>query len=152
RGDASRHRVPRRVAARRRHLGRALVHRNRVPVGLLDQLPPLPSRLPAHRARPLCAERALGKGALRMTTLTRPTTPRRPLLAVAPLRVEARPVRRGAPGAEVVVSGFGPTRARRAALSVAQRAGDAAAVAVVGFAGGLDPALRPGDVVVATEV
>ena len=41
--------------ARRRHLGRALVHRHRLPRRLLHQLPPLPAGLPAHGPRPLPA-------------------------------------------------------------------------------------------------
>ena len=39
--------------ARRRDLGRAAVHRHRLPVGLLHQLPPLPPHLPGDGARAL---------------------------------------------------------------------------------------------------
>ena len=42
-----------RDAAGRRHLGRALVHRHRLPRRLLHQLPPVPAGLPGQRARPL---------------------------------------------------------------------------------------------------
>ena len=45
-------------AARRRHVGRAAVHRHGLPVGLLHQLPPLPAHVPGHGARPLSAGRA----------------------------------------------------------------------------------------------
>ena len=42
-----RRRLPRAHPASRRHLGRALVHRNRVPGRLLHQLSPVPARVPA---------------------------------------------------------------------------------------------------------
>jgi 4-hydroxy-3-methylbut-2-enyl diphosphate reductase len=74
----------------------------------------------------------------------------RGLVIFAPLRAEARVLRRAAPDAEIVRTGMGPRRAASAADSC--RAGDANAVAVAGFCGAVDPALRPGDVVVATEV
>ena len=50
--------LARRDPAARRLLGRALLHRDRLPVGLLHQLPPLPPGLPADRARPLRQRRA----------------------------------------------------------------------------------------------
>jgi len=91
----------------------------------------------------------------------------------APLRVEARALRRGladaarateptaatdAPGAEpadpdrvrVVRTGYGPVRAAAAAVRIA-RAGPSA-LAVGGVGGGLTSDLRVGDVVVASEV
>ncbi len=46
--------VPRRHPARGRHLGRAVVHRHRLPRRLLHQLPPLPDGLPGLGPRPLC--------------------------------------------------------------------------------------------------
>jgi len=51
-------------------------------------------------------------------------------------------------GAPVVHTGMGPGRSLRAAA----RLGDATGVLVAGVAGGLDPIVRPGDVVVASEV
>jgi 4-hydroxy-3-methylbut-2-enyl diphosphate reductase len=73
------------------------------------------------------------------------------LLVLAPLRLEARAI---APGlghrAGLLRTGMGPRRSRAAAPAVARA--DAAALAVAGFCGALDPALRPGDLVVATEV
>jgi 4-hydroxy-3-methylbut-2-enyl diphosphate reductase len=72
------------------------------------------------------------------------------LLLLAPLRIEAHAARKGAPGADVMVTGFGPRRARAAAASAASR--DAAAVAVLGFCGALDDSLEPGDVVVADQL
>jgi len=72
------------------------------------------------------------------------------LLLLAPLGIEARALRRGAPGASVVRTGIGPRRSRRAAARAAHLPGNA--VAVCGFAGALQPELAPGDIVVATEV
>ena len=71
------------------------------------------------------------------------------LLVLAPLRIEARAVRRGlGPGAHVLPTGMGPRHALTA--PVARFPGNA--VAVSGFCGGLDPSLVPGELVVATEV
>ena len=74
------------------------------------------------------------------------------LLVCAPLRLEARAVRRGLRGtaAAVVATGYGPRRA-------AVRAGTLAplpfgALAVAGTGGGLARDLVPGDLVVASEV
>jgi 4-hydroxy-3-methylbut-2-enyl diphosphate reductase len=72
------------------------------------------------------------------------------LLVLAPMSVEAALARRGAPDAEVLRTGVGPRRAREAARRAA--AESAAAVAVAGFGGALDPSLEPGDVVVASEL
>jgi Phosphorylase superfamily len=66
------------------------------------------------------------------------------LVVCAALGIEARAVRRGLSDAPVVRVGY---RARRA-----DRLPDCAALAVVGFGGALTTGLRPGDVVVATEV
>jgi 4-hydroxy-3-methylbut-2-en-1-yl diphosphate reductase len=87
------------------------------------------------------------------------------LLVLTPLRLEARAARTGAPGARVVRTGMGPRSARRAAdapdapptfhagdAPSTLRTGDGAAVAILGFAGGLRGDLAPGDLVVATEV
>jgi 4-hydroxy-3-methylbut-2-enyl diphosphate reductase len=67
------------------------------------------------------------------------------LLLIAPMRAEARLMGRPAERA-----GVGPRRARRAAARLATTPADA--VAIAGFAGALAPELRPGDVVVATEL
>jgi 4-hydroxy-3-methylbut-2-en-1-yl diphosphate reductase len=72
------------------------------------------------------------------------------LLLLAPLGIEAHAARRGAPGAEVIRTGMGRRRARSAAAAAASR--PASAVAVLGFCGGLDDSLEPGDVVVADEL
>ncbi|MFP3899358.1 MAG: 4-hydroxy-3-methylbut-2-enyl diphosphate reductase [Acidimicrobiia bacterium] len=76
----------------------------------------------------------------------------RQLVALTPLRVEADAVQRGAPAAEVLTTGMGPERARRAAFNLAARCAGAPAVAVAGFCGGADARVSPGDVVVASEV
>ena len=74
------------------------------------------------------------------------------LLILTPLTVErlALGAASNAPGVHVMQTGMGPDRARRAA-DVARDA-SAAALAVVGFCGALEPNLKPGDLVVATEV
>ncbi len=77
-------------------------------------------------------------------------TERPGLLVLAPLAVEARAVRRALPHIRVERTGMGPKRAARAAE--AAKGTPAGAVAVAGVCGALDPTLRPGDVVVASEV
>jgi 4-hydroxy-3-methylbut-2-enyl diphosphate reductase len=72
------------------------------------------------------------------------------LLVLAPLRLECRAARRGAPHADVLHTGMGARRARDAAAVASSR--PARAVAVVGFCGALDGSLEPGDVVVADEL
>lgn len=77
-----------------------------------------------------------------------------PLLALAPMRLEARAVGRGAPGAVVARTGTGAGRAAAGARThrEAAQAGRIGAVAVTGVAGGLVPGLACGDVVVADRV
>jgi 4-hydroxy-3-methylbut-2-en-1-yl diphosphate reductase len=72
------------------------------------------------------------------------------LLLIAPTGIEARALRRGAAGANVVRSGVGPRRARRAAAALSDD--PARALAVAGFGGSLSRELEPGDVVVAGEL
>jgi 4-hydroxy-3-methylbut-2-enyl diphosphate reductase len=72
------------------------------------------------------------------------------IVVAAPLALEARALRRGAPGLRVLRTGMGPARARRAAERL--RADPAGAVAVAGLCGALVPELVPGDVVVASAV
>jgi 4-hydroxy-3-methylbut-2-en-1-yl diphosphate reductase len=65
------------------------------------------------------------------------------LLVVAPLRIEALAVRSGLPGIKV----------RRSGMSRREfDFGDADAIAVAGLCGAVDPSLRAGDVVLATEL
>ncbi len=73
------------------------------------------------------------------------------LVVAAALRVEARVLRSALPGARVVRTGMGPERAAAAAGRWASGE-PGAALAVAGLCAGLDPKLRPGDVVVASEV
>ncbi|WP_169946714.1 4-hydroxy-3-methylbut-2-enyl diphosphate reductase [Microbispora sp. H11081] len=76
------------------------------------------------------------------------------LIVCTALGLEARAVARGLrpppgrPGIRVVRIGMGPDRAARAAALLPP----AAALAVTGFGGALHDGLRPGDVLVATEV
>jgi 4-hydroxy-3-methylbut-2-enyl diphosphate reductase len=73
------------------------------------------------------------------------------LLVLAPLRIEAMAVSPGlGAGSALQRTGMGPKRSRSAAVRAARTRADA--VAVAGFCGALDPALQPGDLVVATEV
>jgi 4-hydroxy-3-methylbut-2-enyl diphosphate reductase len=72
------------------------------------------------------------------------------LLVAAPLRWEARTVRRGLPPNTVLRTGMGPVRSRRAVDVL--RARRPSALAVAGFGGALTDDVEPGDVVVATEV
>jgi len=72
----------------------------------------------------------------------------RPVLAVTGLAREARIA--SGPGVITVCSGGDPQRLRSLLAAVDGRA--LRAVVSFGLAGGLDPALRPGDLVVATEV
>ena len=76
------------------------------------------------------------------------------LLLLAPMRLEARALRRGAEpsAARIVPTGIGPRRARRAVELLARDAATPAGVAVAGLAGSLTPDLRPGAVVVASEL
>ena len=80
------------------------------------------------------------------------TTPRAAdrLVVAAPLRIEARALRRGAPDVRVVRTGMGPDRARHAMARL--RVDPAARLVVAGFCGALDATLVPGDVVVASEL
>jgi 4-hydroxy-3-methylbut-2-enyl diphosphate reductase len=72
-------------------------------------------------------------------------------VVLAPLRVEARALRRGAPGLDVRRTGAGPVRAARAVAALAA-AGRPPAIAVAGVAGGLAPGMAPGTIVVADRV
>ena len=72
------------------------------------------------------------------------------LLLLVPMVVEAAALRRAVPGATVLRTGVGPARAAAAAVKASRLAG--AAVAVGGFCGALTDDLRPGDIVVASEV
>ncbi len=71
-------------------------------------------------------------------------------LVLTPLRLEAAAVRRGLPEAQVFRTGMGRERSLDAVAR--RRELVTGAVAVAGVAGGVAPGLRPGDVVVATEV
>jgi 4-hydroxy-3-methylbut-2-enyl diphosphate reductase len=73
-----------------------------------------------------------------------------PLLVVAALRSEYAALLGIGPDATLERCGMGPVRVRQWLPNLEQLS--PRAVAVAGVAGGLDPSLRPGDVVVATEV
>src|SRR5207249_4885333 len=119
-------RLPRRNPAAGRRLGRAPLHRHRLPRRLLLELPPVSRRLPRDGPRP-------GAG---MT-----------LLVLAPMAIEEAALRTDG---RVLRTGMGPERARIAAARAL--AIDANNVAIAGLCGGVDPALRPGDVVCANEL
>jgi hypothetical protein len=76
------------------------------------------------------------------------------LLVAAPMGVEAKLIRKGAPNATVRRIGIGPKRAQEAGERLAALLGEDAGVtvAVVGFGGGLDREVRVGEVVVASEL
>lgn len=71
------------------------------------------------------------------------------LTVLAPLWLEARAIRAGAPSAGVWHIGMGARRARRAARSAATGGGP---IVLAGFCGALDDGLAPGDVVLADQV
>ena len=73
------------------------------------------------------------------------------LAVLAPLSIEALALRCGGlREARVIRTGAGPRRSQSAALWLAGSADSALAVA--GVCGGVDPELRPGDVIVASEL
>ncbi|MDT4904322.1 MAG: 4-hydroxy-3-methylbut-2-en-yl diphosphate reductase [Pseudonocardiales bacterium] len=72
------------------------------------------------------------------------------LVVVTALRSEYAALRGQVPGATIERCGMGAARVRQWLPRVAEL--QPSAVAVAGVAGGLDPSLRPGDIVVATEV
>jgi 4-hydroxy-3-methylbut-2-enyl diphosphate reductase len=72
------------------------------------------------------------------------------LLVLAPMALEARAIRAGAPWSRVERIGMGPRRARAAARLTHQPAGGSALIA--GVCGALDARLEPGDVVLASEL
>jgi 4-hydroxy-3-methylbut-2-enyl diphosphate reductase len=72
------------------------------------------------------------------------------LLVLAPMAIEARAIRAGAPWSRVEKIGMGPRRARAAARLTHQPCGGTALIA--GVCGALDPRLQPGDVVLASEL
>jgi 4-hydroxy-3-methylbut-2-en-1-yl diphosphate reductase len=72
------------------------------------------------------------------------------LVVFAPLAIEAFALRAGEPGLRIERTGMGPERARAAARRHDPRS--AAALAVAGVCGALDPALEPGSVFVPGEL
>ena len=85
-----------------------------------------------------------------MSEIEKTTRSRERLLLLAPMAVEAAALRWASPGVTVVRTGVGPERAAAAAAFAPRLPGRA--VAVAGFCGALTGDLRPGDIVVATEV
>jgi 4-hydroxy-3-methylbut-2-en-1-yl diphosphate reductase len=72
------------------------------------------------------------------------------LLVLAPMAIEARAIRAGAPWSRVEKIGMGPRRAR-AAAHLTQN-GDGRSTLIAGVCGGLAAELEPGDVVLASEL
>ena len=97
-------------------------------------------------------------GAMSATLASRPeiglAEPEQPpydgLVVLAPLAIEARAVRSGAPWADVRRIGMGPRRAARSARRWA--GGGDRPMLIAGFCGALDPGLEPGDIVLASEL
>jgi 4-hydroxy-3-methylbut-2-enyl diphosphate reductase len=81
-----------------------------------------------------------------------PVPARSSLAVVCALRVEAAALRRRVGAGVVTTTGMGPVRARDATARLAASLGPATPVAVTGVAGGTRPELRPGTVLVASEV
>ncbi len=69
------------------------------------------------------------------------------LLVLAPMAIEARVIRAGAPWSQVEKIGMGPRRARAAAALGGERP-----ALIAGICGALDPSLEPGDVILASEL
>ena len=84
----------RRHPARRRRLGRAAVHRHRLPLRLLHQLPPLPADVPDHGARALPGSRDSRGGGGRPRRARRATG-----VMLDSRRADRRPRRRRGDGA-----------------------------------------------------
>ena len=72
------------------------------------------------------------------------------LTILAPMAVEARAVRSGAPWAQVQKVGMGPRRAAASAVTAGDAPGPALLLA--GFCGALSAGLAPGDIVLASEL
>jgi 4-hydroxy-3-methylbut-2-en-1-yl diphosphate reductase len=72
------------------------------------------------------------------------------VVVLAPLALEARAIRSGAPWADVRRIGMGPRRAARSAQRP-DLSGNRP-ILIAGFCGALDPTLEPGDIVLATEL
>jgi len=73
------------------------------------------------------------------------------IVVLAPMSLEARAIRSGAPWADVRRVGIGPRRAAGAAEQLLATNGHRP-VLIAGFCGGLTPELEPGDVVLASEL
>ena len=87
---------------------------------------------------------------MRRTREPRCDTEHAQLLVLAPMRLEARAVRSGAPWSRIEKIGMGPRRARDAARLTHDPDGCQALIA--GVCGALDPSLEPGDVILASEL
>ncbi|MGH9298233.1 MAG: hypothetical protein ACRDZP_09725 [Acidimicrobiales bacterium] len=80
-------------------------------------------------------------------------SPSRPqLVLIAPLRIEALALRRGARRSRVERVGMGMARAQVACARLSRVLPQGAPVGLLGMAGAVDPSLRAGDLVVATEL
>src|SRR5262245_31950256 len=114
-----------------------------------DGVPGVPPRAESEAAGVVNGERPDGAGVVPGTELDAGAGGR--LVVCAPLVPEAWAVRRGLGSrGEVRVSGYGPGRARRQARRLRQET--LGTLAIAGTGGGLTDELKPGDLVVATEV
>src|SRR6202048_700941 len=156
-GGRAGHPVPNRHPERKRFVGRATLHRNRLSSGVLSTLSWLSEVLSALGVGAVSESeehqqqggrgRDVKLGAWQGRSVGNPIDPR-PVLIVTGLAQEARIA--AGPGMTVVCSSSDPQQLR-ALLTVLDPSTIRGGISF-GVAGGLDPTLKSGDVVVATEV
>ena len=148
RGRSSGHRAgnrpPHGDAARRRRVGRGGLHGGRVPEGVLPSLSRLPPVLPAARARPLSRPHRRRRSKARVRLLTDLSS----IGIVCGLAAEARLAR--PLGCRIAVGGGTAAGARKAARRLIGEG--VTSLVSFGLAGGLDPGLHPGDLLVPSSV
>ena len=137
--DPPRRRLAGRHPDARRHLGRAVVHRHRLPLGLQHQLPPVPPGLAGHGAGPLRAGPRPERDAA-MTARPSRSCVLAPLRGRGPGRHGAKPRHAGS-----CATGAGLRRAAATATRAVHAAPVPPPSPWPGVAGGLIDGLAPGD-------